>query len=88
MTRKTDGEKIDELEKLVATLLKRADTARREMIDRADFAVVKERLDKLDKKVDEARSRRWSFWSSLAGLLVGAILNFLGQLAINYLRDR
>ena len=88
MTRKTDGEKIDELEKLVATLLERADTARREMIDRADFAVVKERLDQLDKKVEEARSRRWSFWSSLVGLLVGAILTFLVQLAINYLRDR
>jgi hypothetical protein len=40
MTRKTDGEKIDELERIVSTLVERVDNVRREMIDRERLAVI------------------------------------------------
>jgi hypothetical protein len=86
MTRKTDGEKIDELEKIVATLDERLDNVRREMVDRERLAVVEERLNELKKTIVETSRGHWLVWSSVAGGIVGAFLTFLGQLVLNSLK--
>ena len=96
MTRKTDGEKIDELERFVAALFERMDNVRKEleqleksidkMIDPAGFAVVEDRLNELKKKAEETGTRRWSFLSSLLGAVIGAVLAILGQLLLAYLK--
>ena len=54
MSRKTDGEKIDELQILVASLVERLDNTRKEMVDRADFAVVEDRLNELRRNIEES----------------------------------
>ena len=74
MARKPDGDKIDELEKLVATLVERVDAVREEMIDRERMAVVEERLNQLKATVEEASRRRWLLWPSIVGAIVGSIL--------------
>jgi hypothetical protein len=86
MARKTDGEKIDELEKVVSTLLERFDSIRREAIDRERMAIVEERLNQLKKDIEEAGRRRASFWPPIAGGIVGAILMFLVQLIRDHLK--
>jgi hypothetical protein len=73
MARKSDGEKIDELEKLAATLVERVDNVRKE-------------LDEFKKSIEEASRRRWSIWPSIIGAFVGAILGFLAQLALLQLK--
>ncbi len=85
MPRKTDGERIDELEKLVATLLERLDNVRREMIDRERLAVIEERLNEFKRTVEESSRRRWSVVPAVIGGIVGAAF-FLAQLGLTYLR--
>jgi hypothetical protein len=84
MTRKTDGEKIDELQILVATLIARLDYTRNEMIDRAEFAVVQDRLNELKRNIEETAKRRWSIWPAIVGALIGSVLAFLGQITIKH----
>ena len=84
MSRKTDGEKIDELQILVATLVERLDSTRKEMVDRADFAVVEDRLNEPRRNIDESARRRWSMWPAIVGALIGSVMAFLGQIAITY----
>jgi hypothetical protein len=86
MPRKTDGEKIDDLEKLVATLTERLDNIRREMIDRERLAVVEERLNEFKRTIEEASRRRWSLLPPIIGGIIGAVLTFVAQLALTYLR--
>jgi hypothetical protein len=86
MARKTNDEKIDELEKLVATLIERVDSVRKEMIDRERMAVIEERLNEFKKTVEEAGRRRWAILPSIAAAVIGSILTLLGQLAITYLK--
>ena len=50
MARKTDGEKIDELEKLVATLVERGDTSRKEL------AAVRDEITELAKSVADLKT--------------------------------
>lgn len=75
MARKTDGEKIDELEKLVAILRERVDYIRAEMIDRERFAVVEDRLNELKEAI---RWRR-SLWPPILAAIIGSILTLLGH---------
>jgi hypothetical protein len=86
MARKTDGEKIDELEKLISTLVERVDNVRNVMLDRERFAIVEERLNQLKKDIDAAANRKWSLGSAILGGAVGTILAFLLQLALPYLK--
>ncbi len=68
MARKTDGEKIDELEKLVATLLERLDNARDE-------------IKEIKKTMEEASRRRWAFLppvlSAIGASILTGIISFL-----------
>ena len=82
MSRKTDGEKIDELQILVASLVERLDNTRKEMVDRADFAVVEERLNELRRNIEESTRRRWLMWPAIVGAMIGSIVTLLGQIAI------
>ena len=78
----TNCERIAELEKLVAALMERVDSIRRQMVDNARFAVIEERLNELKKRVEDAEQRRWSIWPSIIGGVIGAVLGFLGQLLL------
>ncbi len=82
MARKTDGEKIDELEKLVSTLTERMDNVRQEKAEKIQLAVIEERLNELKRTLEEADRRKWSIWPTIIGAAIGAILGFLGQLLI------
>jgi hypothetical protein len=86
MARKSDGEKIDELEKLAATLVERVDYVRTEMIDRERFAVIEDRINELKRSVEEASRRRWSIVPSVLGGVVGFVLTPLARLALAYLK--
>jgi spore coat protein CotH len=86
MPRKTDGEKIDELEKTVAALVERVDNVREAMIDKERLAVIEERLNELKKGIEEAGRRQWAIVPPIVGGLVGAILALLIQLALSYIR--
>jgi hypothetical protein len=59
MARKSDGEKIDELQQIVSTLVERLDNVRREMIDRERVAPIEERLNEFKRTIEEAGRRRW-----------------------------
>ncbi len=89
MGRKSDGEKIDELEKLVATLVERLDNVHNELQGiredqdktvevlnnlKTNFAVIDERLGELKKGVEEAGRRRWAIVPSVIGATIGAVL--------------
>ena len=80
--RMTNSDRIIELEKLVATLTARVDSILQLKVDKADFAVVEERLNELKKRVEEAEGRRWSIWPAVIGGVIGAVLGFLGQLLL------
>jgi hypothetical protein len=67
MARKTDGDKIDELEKLAARLVERIDNVRQEMADKERLAVLEERVNELKRTLEEAGRRRWSVLPSLVG---------------------
>lgn len=90
MARKTQAEKIDELEKLVATLTERLDNIRAEVGDLAEMrtklAVVEERLTEMKRAGEESNRMRWSLVPSLVAALVGAILTLLVQLVLHSLR--
>src|SRR5438309_830993 len=86
MSRKSDGEKIDDLEKIVSTLVERVDNVRDAMIDKERFAVIEERLNELKKTVEEAGRRRWAIVPSIVAAVIGSILTLLGQLALTSLK--
>ena len=86
MARKSDGEKIDELEKLVAALQERLDNVREQMIDRVRVGVIEERLNELKKTIEESGRRQWLLVPAIIGGIVGAVLAFLAQLALAYLK--
>jgi hypothetical protein len=92
MARKTDGEKIDELEKVVATLIERVDAVQRDIEGIAelkrDVAVLEERLNELKRVVEEAGRKRWAVLPPLIGAIVGAALTLLLQLLLHSLRGR
>lgn len=85
-TRKTAGDKIDELEKLVATLTERLDYTRRELIDSERFAVVEERLNELKKAVEETGRKGWSLLSVIVGATVGGIIGSVLTFALSQLK--
>lgn len=82
MARKTNGEKIDELEKLVSTLTERMDNVRQEKAEKVQLAVIEERLNELKRTIEEASRRHWLLWPSIIGAGIGAVLGFIGQLII------
>jgi hypothetical protein len=85
MPRKTDGEKIHELEKLVATLSERIDTARNEMIDGERFAVLEERMKSLQESVSNASTKRSAVLTGLGIAIVTVILTLLGNWILAHL---
>jgi len=74
MPGRTQGDKIDELEKLVATLVERVDSVRREMTDGKKFAVVEDRVNEIKRNIEETGRRRWSVIPAVLGAIVGAVL--------------
>jgi hypothetical protein len=74
MPRKTDGEKVDELEKSVAILIERVDTVREQIKLLADLttktALLEQHVSDM-KKGHETRGNR--IWSLMPPLLAGAI---------------
>jgi len=96
-------ERINELAQATATLFERLDNVRREMVvygsrfDRNEdsihelkrtVAVIEERLAEMKKGVEEAGRRRSALIPSLVGAIIGGLLSFLGQLAIQWVRSR
>jgi hypothetical protein len=101
MAGKTQGERIDELSHLAAILNERLDNVRKEVEGihveqdktaegvnelKTKLAVIDERLGELKKGLEEAGRRRWAVVPSVVGGLIGAVLAFLGQLLITYLK--
>ncbi len=85
MPRKADGEKIDELEKIISTLIERVDNVRQEKVDKERFAVIEERLNEFKKTIEEASRRRSLFWPTIVGVLIGSVLSFLGNILLSRL---
>jgi hypothetical protein len=85
MAGQTQGDKIAELEKLVATLVERVDNLRREKVDAAAFVRVEERLEQLRKDIDKASGKLWSFVQMVAAAVLGSALTFLVQLLLKRL---
>jgi hypothetical protein len=56
------------------------------MIDRDRLAVVEERLNEFKKTIEETGRRRWALVPSIIGGIIGAVLGFLAQLALTYLK--
>jgi uncharacterized coiled-coil DUF342 family protein len=94
------GDKVDELTKLAAILTERLDHLRKEVEGihaeqdettralselKTRFAVVDERLTELKKGLEESARRRWAILPSVVGGIIGAVLGFLGHLAIRHL---
>jgi len=86
MTRKSDGEKIDELEKIVSTLVERVDNVRREMIDKERLAVIEIQVADLRQASKDSASKRSAFMISFLTGLAIAVLGILGNIA--YLTTR
>ena len=78
MPRKTDGEKIDDLEKLVATLVERVDNVRNEMVKKETAASIEVRLGSLE----ETARRRFSFWPPIVASVIATVLTWLLALAV------
>ncbi len=103
MPRQSDGQKIDDLEKLVATLTERLDQVRKE-VERlrgdqdgtakgvhdlnTSWAVIDEQLGELRRGWEEASRWRWSFASSAAIAILSAGLALLGQWLVNHLMKK
>jgi hypothetical protein len=66
MAQKTNSEKIDDLEKIVAVLSERLDSTRQEKVGKDEFAVVKERLG-------------FAFLPPLVAGIIGAVLTLFVQ---------
>ncbi|MCI0639832.1 MAG: hypothetical protein L0Y72_16360 [Gemmataceae bacterium] len=75
MARKTDGEKIDELEKLVAMIIERLDNVRGEMAHRVPLAVVEERVNELKRSIEETSRRQSALVPPIVGAVVGATVS-------------
>ncbi len=80
MARKTDGEKIDELEKLVAALIERVDNLRKD-VDAADAArritLVEHQLAELKKNQEKWGQRIWMIVAPLVAAIIGSLLTYL-----------
>ena len=85
MARKTDGEKIDELDKLCARLDERVNHIRGEMIKPQELAEVKTRLAELKERVDRAGNRGWTILLALIAAVIGSCLTLLVQLTLAHL---
>jgi hypothetical protein len=88
MARKTDGERITDLERLVWTLLERVDHIQDEMIKPREFAEVKTRLEELKERVDKAGNRGWTIILALFAAVIGSCLTLIVQLALAHLVGR
>ena len=88
MPRKTDGEKVNDLEKLVATLVERVDNLRGEVESIAEsatrIAVFEERLNELKRVGEESSRKLWSLLPPLLGALLGAALTLLVQQLLQF----
>src|SRR5262249_22969167 len=94
---KTQGDKIDELSQLTATITERLDNVRRDVETlstrgqktddslndvRRNLAVIEERLNEMKRAIEEGSRRRWSIVPSLIGAVIGSAITFLAQIAI------
>ncbi len=90
MARKTDGEKIDELQQLVATLQARVDNIHSEVQAIAEFrikiAVLEERLNELKRSREETGRKQWAIIPPLIAVVVGSLLTLLVQLLLSRMR--
>src|SRR3954464_3072495 len=94
---KTQGEKVDELSQLTATITERLDSVRRDVETvnargqksedalnevRRNLAVIEERLNEMKRAIEEGGRRRWSIVPSLIGVIIGGVITFLTQITI------
>ncbi len=81
MARKTDGEKIDELEKLVAKLNERLDNAAKELSRLLDLptriALLEHRVANLEKNQERWGQRIWMVLAPLIAAVVASLLTYL-----------
>jgi len=77
MARKTDGEKIDELVTVVATLTERLNAVREEIEALPGLitkvAVQEQQFNELRNRTEEASRRRWSLVPAIVGAVLGGI---------------
>jgi len=78
MPRKTDGEKIDELEKSAAVLMERVDTMREQFKILSDLSVrialVDQHVSEMKKNQESRGNRLWSLIPPALAGLIGAIV--------------
>ncbi len=88
MVRKTDGEKIDELVTLVATLTERVNALHRvvepmqELITRV--AVVEQQSSDFQNRIAKAADRGWSLVPTVIGAILGGAIALTGQIIIKH----
>jgi uncharacterized membrane protein YoaK (UPF0700 family) len=84
MTRKTDGEKIDELVRLAAALEEQVDGLAQQLSQhdrdlrdlKPNFAVVSDRVEELRKSQERWGQRLWMLLAPFAGAVIGSLLTF------------
>jgi hypothetical protein len=88
MARKTDGEKIDELVTVAATLAERLTAVREEIEDLPDLitkvALLEQQFNDLRRQADEASHRAWSLVPAIVGAVLGGIITLVGQALIRH----
>lgn len=83
MARKSEGEKIDELEKLVATLTERLNELKEEVRD-LDLPRLSQRVAVLENQVEELKKSKEE-WGRRAWAIVGPIVGAIGGALATYL---
>ena len=87
MARKSDGEKIDELQQLVTTLKVSIDNIHSEIQTLAELrmkvAVLEERLNELKRAGEESGRKLWAMLPPLVAIVVGSLLTLLIQLFLS-----
>ncbi len=89
MARKTDGEKIDELMTVVATLTERLNSVHEETEDLPGLitrvALLEQQFNDLRNRADESSRRRWSLVPVIVGAILGGMIALAGQAVIKLL---
>jgi hypothetical protein len=88
LARKTDGEKIDELTIITATLTERHNAVRKELDGLAGLAIkvafLEQQCNDLRNRAEESSRRRWSLLPALISAVLGGIITLAGQAVIRY----
>ena len=88
MARKADGEKIDELLILVATVQERLNAVLKEIEGlralTTKVALLEQQYDDLRHRAEEASRRRWSLLPAVVSAVLGGAIALIGQAAIRH----